>query len=77
MVKGRTGVIPGVITKYRVVFDLMNINELSLSVSATVGHPLSCCAGADKLLTSNINPSVVTRTYIDREIFTLLSLSFI
>ena len=36
-----------VITKYRGVFDLMNINELSLSVPATVGRPLSCRAGAD------------------------------
>ena len=51
-----------VITKYRGVFDLMDINELSLSVIATVGCPLSCCAGADQLLTSDINPSIVTRT---------------
>ena len=28
-----------VITKYRGVFDRMNINELSLSVTATVGRP--------------------------------------
>ena len=40
-----------VITKYRGVFDLMNINELNLSVPATVGRPLSCHAGADRLLT--------------------------
>ena len=52
-----------VITKYRGVFDLMNINELSLSVPATVGRPLICRAGADQLLTSDINPSVVTRTF--------------
>ena len=42
----------------------MNINELSLSVPATVGRPLSCRAGADQLLTSDINPSVVTRTFM-------------
>ena len=36
-----------VITKYRGVFDLMNINELSLSVPATVGCLLSCHTGAD------------------------------
>ena len=53
-----------VITKYRGVFDLMNINELSLSITATVGCPLICHTGADHLLTSNINPSVVTRTFI-------------
>ena len=52
-----------VITKYRGVFDLMDINELSLSVTSTVGCPLSCCTGADQLLTSDINPSVVTRTF--------------
>ena len=40
-----------VITKYRGIFDLMNINELSLSVPVTVGHTLSCCMGADQLLT--------------------------
>ena len=38
-----------VITKYRGVFDLMNINELSLSVPATVGRPLNCRAGSDQL----------------------------
>ena len=53
-----------VITKYRGVFDLMNINELSLSVPATVGRPLICRAGADQLLTSDITPSVVTRTFM-------------
>ena len=53
-----------VITKYRGVFDLMNINELSLSVPATVGRPLICRAGADQLLTSDINPSVVTTTFM-------------
>ena len=52
-----------VITKYRGVFDRMNINELSLSVPATVGRPL-ICAGADQLLTSDINPSVLTRTFM-------------
>ena len=52
-----------VITKYGGVFDLMNINELSLSVPATVGRPLIC---ADQLLTSDINPHVVTRTFIMR-----------
>ena len=59
-----------VITKYRGVFDLiiiMNINELSLSVPATVGRPL-ICAGADQLLTSDINPSVVTKTFISGSI---------
>ena len=53
-----------VITKYRGVFDFMNINELSLSVPATVGRPISCRAGADQLLTSDINPSVVTRNFV-------------
>ena len=53
-----------VITKYRGVFDLMNINELSLSVPATAGRLLSCRAGSDQLLTSNLNPSVVTRTFM-------------
>ena len=40
-----------VITRSGGVFDLMNINELSLSVPVTVGHTLSCCMGADQLLT--------------------------
>ena len=53
-----------VITKYGGVFDLMNINELSLSVPATVGCRLSCHVGTDQLLTSDVNPSVVTRTFI-------------
>ena len=53
-----------VMSKYRGVFDLMNINELSLSVTATVGHPLICRAGADQLLTSDINASFVTRTFM-------------
>ena len=53
-----------VITKYRGVFDLMHINELSLSVPATVGCLLSCRTGADQLLTSDINPSIVTRTFV-------------
>ena len=57
-----------VITKYRGVFDLMNINELSLSVPATVGRPLICRAGADQLLTSDMNPSVVTKTFISGSI---------
>ena len=35
---------------YRGVFDLMNINEFSLSVPATVDRPLSCRAGADQPL---------------------------
>ena len=52
-----------VITKYGRFFDFMNINELSRSVPATFGRPFSCRAGADQLLTSDINPSVVTRTY--------------
>ena len=66
-----------VITKYGVVFDLMNINELRLSVAATVGRRLSYRAGADQLLTSDVNlltsdvnlltsdvnPSVVTSTF--------------
>ena len=34
-----------------------------LSVPATVGRPLSYRAGADQLLTSEVNPSVVTRTF--------------
>ena len=34
-----------------------------LSVPATVGHLLSCCTGTEQLFTSNINPSVVTRTF--------------
>ena len=51
-----------IITKYRWVFDLMNINELSLSVTATVGRPFGCRAGTDRLLTSDITPSGVTRT---------------
>ena len=42
------------VTKYREVFDLMNINELSLSVTATVGRPLICCEDTDQLLTSDI-----------------------
>ena len=63
-----------VITKYRGIFDFMNISELSLSVPATVGHPLICCTGADQLLTSDINPSVVTRTFAS-VLLTLQSLS--
>ena len=35
-----------VVTKYGGVFDLMNIDELSLSVTATVGRPLICRARA-------------------------------
>ena len=50
-----------VITKYRGVFDLMNIDQLRSSVPATIGRPLSSRAGADQLLTSDINPFVVTR----------------
>ena len=48
-----------VITKYRArgIFDLMDINKLSLSVPATVGRLLRCFAEADQLLTSDINPS--------------------
>ena len=57
-----------VVTKYRGVFDLMNINELSLSVTATVGHPLICRAGADQLLTSDINASFVTRTFMSASV---------
>ena len=53
-----------VITRSGGVFDLMNINELCLSVPATVGCLLSYCAGTEQLLTSEINPSVVTRTFI-------------
>ena len=53
-----------VITKYRGVFDFINISELSSSLPATIGRPLICHTGADQLLTSDINPSVVTRTYI-------------
>ena len=47
-----------VITKYGGVFELININELRLSVTATVGRPLICLAGTDRLFTSDINPSV-------------------
>ena len=46
------------ITKCGGVFELMNINELRLSVTATIGRPLICRAGTDRLLTSHINPSV-------------------
>ena len=53
-----------VITKYRGVFDLMNIHELSLSVTATVGRLFICRVGTDQLLASDINPSVVTRTFV-------------
>ena len=42
----------------------MHINELHLSVPTTVGNPLSCRADAEQLLTSDINPSVVTRTFV-------------
>ena len=52
-----------VITKCTGVFDLININGLSLSVVAIVGCPLICCVGTDQLLTSDINPSVVRRTF--------------
>ena len=38
----------------------MNINELSLSVPATFSRLLSCRAGADQLLTSDMNPSKFT-----------------
>ena len=55
-----------VISKYGGVFefDLMNNSELSLSVTAAVGHLLICSAGTDQLLISDINPSVVTRTFV-------------
>ena len=33
-----------VVTKYGGVFDIMNIDELSLSVTTTVGRPLICRA---------------------------------
>ena len=55
-----------VLTKYRGVFDLTNIHELSLSVTATVGCLFISCVGADQLLTSDINPFVVTRTYFQK-----------
>ena len=42
-----------VITKYRGVFDFMNISELSSSLPAAIGRPLSCRAGAEQLLTSD------------------------
>ena len=51
-----------VITKYRGVFDLMNINDLSLSIPVTVGPH------SDQLLTSDINPSVVTRTFMSASV---------
>ena len=60
-----------VITKYGGVFDLMHINELHLSVPATVGNPLSCRADAEQLLTSDINPSVVTRTFVMSNVFSV------
>ena len=63
-----------VITKYRGIFDFMNISELSSSVPATIGRPLSCHTGADQLLTSDINPSVVSRTFAS-VLSTLQSLS--
>ena len=40
-----------VITRSGGVFDLMNIHELRLSVTATVGRPLICRVGTDRLLT--------------------------
>ena len=49
-------------------FDLLNVNELNLSVSATVGRRLICRAGTDQLLTSDINPSVVTRTFMSASV---------
>jgi len=52
----------------RGVFDLMNISELSVSVPAAVGNPLICRAGADRLLTSDINPSLVTRTFMSASV---------
>ena len=61
-----------VITKYRGIFDFMNISKFISS--ATIGRPLSCHVGADQLLTSDINPSVVTRTFAS-VLSTLQSLS--
>ena len=52
------------INEFTLVFDLMNINEFSVSVTTTVGRLLICRVGADQLLTSDITPSVVTRTFI-------------
>ena len=47
-----------VITKYRGVFDLMNINELKFTNYSYCWLPAHLlCAGADQLLTSDINPS--------------------
>ena len=60
-----------VVTKYGGVFDLMNINELSLSVTATVGRPLGRRADTDRLLTSDITPSGVTRTFMSNVPLTL------
>ena len=42
----------------------MHINELHLSIPVTVGHLFSCCMDDEELLTSDINPFVVTRTFM-------------
>ena len=66
-----------VITKYRGVFDLMNINELKFTNYSYCWLPAHLlCAGADQLLTSDINPSVVTRTFMSASVpqaYTLLT----
>ena len=49
-----------VTTKSGGFFGLINNNELSHSVPATFGRPLSCRTGTDQLLTSDINPSLVS-----------------
>ena len=55
-----------VTTKSGGFFGLINNNELSHSVPATFGRPLSCRTGTDQLLTSDINPSRVS-IYLSRE----------
>ena len=57
------------VTKYGGVFDLMNIDELLISYSYCWPPAHLSRTGADQLLTSDINPSVVTRTYIYIGIF--------
>ena len=52
-----------VTTKYGGFFDIININELSQSIPATFGRPISCRVGTDQLLTSDINPSIYLSIY--------------
>ena len=57
-----------VTTKYGGFFDIININELSQSIPATFGRPISCRVSTDQLLTSDINPSVLTRTFMSASV---------